>query len=413
MPGNQIQQNIDQSEQGAVSQEGGNLSKWSASRIGLPVALLVVVSAAVLVAHWPSLSAQAFMFDDEQCLTENLLVQNPGWASARRFLTEVLKPSTVRGYYQPLTMLSLMTDYALGGRPDNLYPFHRTNLTLHVMNTMLVIVLLYLLFGRAWVAAGVGLLFGLHPMTVEPIPWVGERKTLLAAFFALWCLILYVRYARRGNWRLYIGCMVMYVAALMSKPTSTPLPVLMLLMDYWPLRRFKRQLVLEKLPFFVVGAIFAIITYVSQSNTFGVRLPGEYGPERIPLTLCHNIIFYLYKIVWPANLSSHYAFPEVLGLSNPTVLAGVIGTCILIPLLVISLRWTRAALTGWMFFFVAIFPTMQIIAFNNIIASAKFAYLPSVGLLMVLASLLGWFCGAHSVSKHAARYVAVTVIYWY
>jgi len=407
--GNQ-KQDGDEPEQEVVSQEAVELTQEPDSRIGLLAALIFLVGLLVMFAHWPSLSSKALMFDDEQYLTENYLVQTPSWSSAGRFLSEVSKPSTVRGYYQPLTMISLMVDYALGGRPNNLRQFHRTSLALHVMNTMLVIVLLYLLFDQEWVAASVGLLFGLHPLMAEPIPWVGERKTLLAAFFALWCLILYVRYARKGNWRLYGGCMVMYVAALMSKPTSTPLPVLMLLMDYWPLRRLKKHVVLEKVPFFVIGGISAIITYVSQSSTYGVTLPREYGPERIPLTICHNIIFYLYKIIWPANLSSHYAFPMPMGMSNPMVLAGVIGMCIMVPLLLISLRWTRAVLTSWLFFFVAIFPTMQIIAFNYLIASTKFVYLPSIGLLMLLASLLGWFCRNFSFSKHARLHVAVITI---
>ena len=404
-----MQRNTGGAVQRNLRQRRKKLLGLSASKIGLLAVLLIVVCVVVLAVHWPALSAQALSFDDSQYLTKNVLVQNPGWASARRFLTEVLEPSTVGGYYQPLTMISLMFDYALGGRPDNLYSFHRTSLTLHVVNTALVVVLLYLLFGQAWVAAAVGLLFGLHPLTVEPIPWVGERKTLLAAFFALWCLILYVRYARKPNRPLYIGCLVMYVLALMSKPTSTPLPLLMLLMDYWPLRRWKWTTVLEKLPFFAVGGISAIITYISQNSASPLVIAGGYGLERIPLVLCHNIIFYLHKIIWPANLSSHYAFPRPLGLSDPMVLAGVIGTCILVPLLVISLRWTRAALAGWLFFFVAIFPTIQILRFSSVIAADKFAYLPSVGLLMVVASLLGWFCGTGSAGKPMARCMAVTV----
>jgi tetratricopeptide (TPR) repeat protein len=373
-----------------VDQGEKELSRKPASGVGLLIVLTIVVCVLVAAAHWPVLSAQAQFFDDQQYLTENLLVQNPGWTSARRFLTEVLEPSTVRGYYQPLAMISLMVDYALGGREHNLMPFHRTSLALHMANTALIIVLLYLLFGQIWVAAGVGLLFGLHPMTVEPIPWISERKTLLAAFFALWCLILYVRSTSKNDWKLYLGCVATYILALMSKPTTVPLPVLMLLLDFWPLKRLKWQSILEKLPFFVVGGIFAIITYISQARTAAVTLPSAYGPERIPLILCHNIIFYLYKIIWPFNLSSHYAFPKPLALSNPMVLAGVIGTCILIPLLIISLRWTRAVLTGWLFFFVAVLPTMQIIGFSNVIASDKFAYLPSIGLLMVLTAGLTW-----------------------
>jgi tetratricopeptide (TPR) repeat protein len=403
-----MQQNTGEAVQRNLRRRRKKLLGLSTSKIGLWVGLLSVCCA-VIVVHWPALSAQALSFDDSQYLARNLLVQNPGWTSARRFLTEVLEPSTVEGYYQPLTMISLMFDYALGGRPDDLYSFHRTSLALHVVNTALVVVLLYLLFGQAWIATAVGFLFGLHPMTVEPIPWVGERKTLLAAFFALWCLILYVRYVRKPNRPLYIGCLAMYVLALMSKPTSTPLPLLMLLMDYWPLGRWKWTTVLEKLPFIVVGGISAIITYISQSSAAPALVAGGYGFERIPFILCHNIIFYLHKIIWPANLSSHYVFPEPLGLSDPMVLAGVIGTCILLPLLVISLRWTRAALTGWLFFFVAIFPTIQVLRFSNVIAADKFAYLPSVGLLMVVASLLNWFCGTGSAGKSMARRMAVTI----
>jgi tetratricopeptide (TPR) repeat protein len=300
-----------------------------------------------------------------------------------------------------------MFDYSLGGRVENLLPFHRTSLALHAANTALIIVLLYLLFDEVWIAAAIGLLFGLHPMTVETIPWVGERKTLLAAFFALWSLFFYIRYthvrrnvtpAKGGTriqspvgystWGFYIACLFFYLLALTSKPTSTPLPVLMLLLDFWPLKRIKWQSFLEKIPFFILGGISAIITYISQTRTAGSTLPTETGIWHIPLILCHNIIFYLYKIIWPVNLSSHYPFPDPLNFSQPMVLAGVIGTFILIPLLLISLCWTRAAFTGWLFFFIAILPTMGIIGFTNVIASDKFAYLPSFGLLMILASLL-------------------------
>jgi hypothetical protein len=141
--------------------------------------LIIVVCILVFTTYLPSLSSQALMIDDDQYLIKNAAVRNPSWASARQFLTEVLEPSTVSGYYQPLTMLSLMGDYALGGRPENLKPFHRTSLLLHVANTALIIILLYLLFGHAWIAAGLGLLFGLHPMTVECVSWISQRKTIL------------------------------------------------------------------------------------------------------------------------------------------------------------------------------------------------------------------------------------------
>jgi len=245
------------------------------------VIIIAAVCVIVALVHWPALSAKALSFDDQQYLTKNVLVQNPGWRSAKRFLMEVLEPSTVAGYYQPLTMISLMADYAAGGRENNLRPFHITSLALHTVNTALIIVLLYMLFGNIWAAAAAGLLFGIHPMTVEPIPWVGERKTLLAAFFALWSLIFYVRYSRSGSWKSYTGCFLMYLLALMSKPTSVALPAVMLLMDYWPLKRLKVKSVFEKLPLFVLGGIFAGITYVSQQRTCVAILPTKTGPVNV------------------------------------------------------------------------------------------------------------------------------------
>jgi tetratricopeptide (TPR) repeat protein len=370
------------------------------SKTVLLAILIACVCAAVITVHWPALSAQAMSFDDDQYLTDNTMVKSPSWFSAGKFLSQVLEPSTVKGYYQPLAMISLMLDYSLGGRVENLLPFHRTSLALHAANTALVIVLLYLLFGEVWIAAAVGLLFGLHPMTVETIPWVSERKTLLATFFALWSLIFYIRHTRSLNYynpkskiqnlksKNLCFCFLFYLLALMSKPTSTPLPILMLLLDFWPLGRLKWPTVLEKIPFFILGGISSVITYISQTRTCGSTLPTEARIWHIPLILCHNIIFYLYKIIWPVNLSSHYPFPNPMNISQPMVLAGVIGTCILIPLLLISIRWTRAVFTGWLFFFVAILPTMQIIGFTNVIASDKFAYLPSVGLLMLLTFFL-------------------------
>lgn len=383
----------------SVSSKSLELNHRPSSQIVLLGGLLLTVCVVVAAAHWPALSAKASSIDDPQYLHENYLVQNPSWTSVRRFLTEVLEPSTVEGYYQPLTMISLMLDCAMGGRPGNLMPFHITSLCLHVINTASVIVLLYMLFGKVWPAVMVGLLFGVHPLTVESIPWIAERKTLLASFFALWCMIIYVRYTRKNNWKLYVVCVLMYVLALMAKPTTTSLPVLLLLLDFWPLRRPVKRALMEKVPLLIIALVFVIITVISQSRTAEVDMPSEHNPMRIVLILCHNIIFYLHKIVWPTNLSSHYLFPDPLSLSNSNVLVGVIGTCTLIPLLLLSLRWTRALLTGWLFFFVAILPTMGIIGFTYVIVSGKYVYLPAVGLLMILAWLLGWSWGRVSASS--------------
>jgi tetratricopeptide (TPR) repeat protein len=353
----------------------------------LLTAATIIVCAAVVWTHWPALSAKAMLFDDDQYLTQNMLVQNPSWASAKRFLTEVLEPSTVGGYYQPLTMISLMFDCALGGSPENLMPFHRTSLILHACNTALVIVLLYMLFGRVWIAAGLGLLFGVHPMTVEPIAWVGDRKTVLAAFFALWCLVFYVRYAQKNRWPYYISALLMYLAAVMSKPTALPVPILMLLLDLWPIGRRGKKILVEKIPFFAVMLAFAVITYISQQRTAAVELAGGYGLQKILSVVCYSITFYLHKIVWPVNLSAQYP-PERLELANPVIVASIVGTALLIVVLLVSLRWTRAFFVGGFFFLIGILPTVQIFRFSYVFTSDKYAYLPAFGLLLILMWLL-------------------------
>jgi len=387
---NTTRQDTDAASQNGGGQRPENLRRRLFLGFAMLVILQVIVCGAVVAVHWPALNAEAMSFDDDQYIERNILVNNPGWPSVRRFLTEVLEPSTVRGYYQPLTMISLMLDSALGGSADELRVFHRTNIALHTVNTAILILLLYLLFGRALTAAVAGLLFGLHPMVVEPVVWVCQRKTLLMYFFVLWLLVFYVRFSRKSDWRFYAGAVLTYILALASKPTAVSVPVLMLLMDYWPLRRLNARCFWEKVPFFLIAGISAVITYISQSRTAFIAPPTEYAAGHIPLIVCHNIVFYLYKIIWPANLSSYYGFPMPFTLSNPAVLAGVIGTCILIILLVISMRWTPAAVIGWLFFFVAILPTMGVVAFTDTIAANRFVYLPSVGLVMILACFSGW-----------------------
>jgi Flp pilus assembly protein TadD len=372
----------------------------------LLVLLLVAVAGVVLAAHWPVLACQAVARDDPQYVSQNPLVRQPGWESARRFLVEVLHPSTVEGYYHPLTMISLMLDAARAGRVDDLRPFHATNLGLHMANVLLLVVLVYMLFRKPLPTALAGLLFGVHPLTVEPVAWISERKTVLSTFFALWFLIIYVQYVNRRGWKLYAALVASYVLALMAKPTALPLPLLLFLLDYWPLRRRGRQMLLEKLPLLAIGALFAGITYLSQRNAAAVLMPTEFSAARIPLIICHNIVFYLLKFAWPAGLCNYYPIPQPLSLSNGMVLAGLIGTVALLAALAASLRWTRALVAGGLIFFVALFPTLGVIGFTDVIAADKYVYLPAIGLLLPLAWLL---CRLMALPSRVARTATVVV----
>jgi len=355
----------------------------------LPVVLVAVAGIVVLV-QAPVLRAQAFCFDDHQYVFTNPLVQKPGWESVGRFLREILRPSTVQGYYQPMGMISLMLDWAAGGRPDDLRVFHRTSLALHGLNAVLVALLVYRCFGHVGAAAAAGLLFGLHPVTVEPVAWISERKTLLASVFALACLNAYLWYVARPTvWR-YATVAAFLALALLSKPIATPLPVLLLLLDWWPLHRLGRQAVVEKLPLFALSAAAGVITLVSQARAAGLDAPTDNDPARIFWTLCHNAAFYPIKLLWPAKLMPHYPFPEPLGPGQPLVLAGLVGTLVAVVLVCLSWRWTRAVVVGALFFVLTLLPTTNIIGFTHAIAALKFLYLPLVGWLLPLGALWAW-----------------------
>lgn len=350
--------------------------------------LLIVLAAATAAVHWPVLSAQAIYLDDSFYVLENPAVRNPSFDSVGRFFSEVLEPSTVKGYYQPLTMMSLMMDAALSDGASIIAQVHRTNLAMHVVNVCLIALLLYRLFGEIVPAILAAALYAMHPLTVESVAWLSERKTLLATLFALSSLILYVEFARRKHAGWLISAAVAYGLALLSKPSAVPVPLLMLLLDFWPLRRLDRQSVIEKAPLFVLAAASIVVTLVSQSRTAGI---GPQGEQVVPTTLlivCHNIVFYLYKMVWPTRLSPLYPFLTPFDFSDRMLLAGVIGTAILILLLAVSLKWTRALATGWLFFFIALAPTLHVISFTFVIAADNYVYLPALGILLILCWLL-------------------------
>jgi len=141
-------------------------------------------------------------------------------------------------------------------------------------------------------------------------------------------------------------------------------------------------------------------------------MPGERSAADIVLVVCHNVVFYLSKICWPAGLTSHYPYPQPLSLSHPAVLAGVVGTAVLVVVLVISLRWTRAFLTGWLLLLVAILPTLGIVGFTDTIAALRFAYFPMLGLLIICASGLCryWAWTERRTEAHAHKGAAIVLV---
>jgi len=376
------------------------------------LALAAGLAIAVVLAHGPVLRAQGLALDDELFVVRNPLVQRPGWASTRRFFVEVTHPSTVSAYYLPLSMTSLMLDWAAGGRPDRLQRFHATSLALHVAATLLLFALLDALFGAAVPAALVALLWGVHPVMVEAIASAGERKTVLATAFAFASAYAHVGWAkggRRGWWLLSIAC---FLLALLSKPSAVTLPLALLVLDAW-LGRWSRDAVLEKWPHLALAAAAAVISVLAVRNTWEFGTPPPLDPLRMSLQVLWLQGFYLGKLLWPVELSTVYEAPARFALTLPAValpLALALGAT---ATAVLSRRRAPGLLAGGLVFFVLLAPTFAILRYSAVIAYDRYLHLPTLGVAIALASLVtpAWLrSGTPGRTALAASLVALALV---
>jgi len=322
--------------------EGGRAPRGSTRRPSeaqLAVVAFVVAMLAFLVHRT---AAGAVGPGDEELVLGNELVQDAGVASARTLVAESFAPPALRGANRPLALLSLQLDSALGGGPRRLSIYRRTSVALHALNAGLLVVLLAFLFGNVWAAGAAGLAFALHPLTVEPVLWLSERGTLLGTFFVLVSSIAYVRRAQRSPrsarhlW--LAAALVAYGLALLANPAFVALPVVLLVFDAWPLRRFGPRAVLEKLPWFALGAGAVFATGMARGMARGT------DPSRLLQGFAHQA----QQLAWPARLSIVYP-PDGVGLDSFAYLPLVAIALVLAGVLTAGLRPGRAAAVRYVF----------------------------------------------------------------
>lgn len=349
---------------------------------------IILIPLFVTVIFIPVLSSRAIYIDDNQYMTENHLVRNPSVRSGLRFFREVLNPSTVEGYYQPLSMLSLMMDNGLGGRPDNLAPFHRTGLLLHIFNTLLIVIILYKLFKNLWLAGCMGLLFGLHPITVESVAWISDRKTLLSSFFCLLSLLIYIRYVNLGKRHWLTTALLFYVLALLSKPTSLLVPFLFLILDYGFFNRLNWDSVKEKSVFYVMAVIAAVITFLSQRNTASLSSDSEFVLFHASGLIGYNFLFYLRRFFWSFDIPRYFPYPQKLLSSLLFHFLMIALLIVLIALCIFLLRRSKKIVCGILIYMLALLPVIQFLRFTGMGAADKYLYFPALGILLALAAIV-------------------------
>lgn len=321
-----------------------------------------------------ALSAGFTLWDDDLYVTRNPIIRDTSWAGIARLFTEFHVCN-----YHPLTWLTLMGEFALVGVSPWLY--HLDNLLLHVTASWLVWALTRRLLPRRGVAVLTALLFLVHPLRVESVAWVAERKDVLCATLYLATLVVWLDAmdGRRVGWRGLPLALILFLAALLSKAMAITLPaVLVLLLAYR--RRLERAWLLRTLPFWGLSLVFAVIAYRAQA-AFGALQGTAAGSGTSPaLSVPVALTVYARKLIAPWPLSARYVVTAAEGLTDPRVLAGLGLLAAALVAAAVSFGRRRVALLGVGFFLVTWSPVSGVVRTSTLVAD-RYMYLPALGLL--------------------------------
>lgn len=370
------------------SEKGNQLISFNARIYTIFYAIISIVTLAV----FSQISQYQFVsFDDILYVTENrhvtggLTAENIAWAFT---LTE--KENT---YWHPLSWISHILDYELFGSHAGLH--HWTNLLFHIANALLLFHVLRAMTGAIWRSAAVALLFAVHPINVESVAWVTERKNLLSTFFWFLTMGTYLRYARRPGPVRYLGVVLAFCLGLLSKPMLVTLPFALILLDYWPLNRIRHhgfgQLAgdigkrfIEKLPLLALSAVSVVLSYASL-HRYGEIASAQAVSMGLRITnALVSYIRYLENFFYPRGLAVYYPFPDVVPawqwVGATFVLVGI-------TMAVIHLRKSQPALiVGWFWYVGTLVPVIGLVQGGLWPALAdRWAYVPAIGVFIMLA----------------------------
>jgi hypothetical protein len=353
-----------------------------------PWLLSALLALFTLILYRPVVHYDFIGLDDSEYILRNAHV-NTGF-SMNNFVWAFT--SFYSANWHPLTWISHMADCQLLGLRAGAH--HGVNLALHVVNVLLLFVLLRKGTGAPLRSFVVAVLFAVHPLNVETVAWISERKSLLCMLFSLLTVAAYVRYVRASSGMRYLTVLVGFALALMSKPMAVTLPVALLLLDHWPLVRLQElpfgqrwlRLSVEKLPLFLLSAASSVVTILAQraggAITQLVTLPLLVRVEGVPKAY----VAYLGKMFWPWRLSVYY--PNLLEGKNSLPVAEVIASMVVltgVTALVLYLRGARYLVTGWLLFLVTLLPVSGVVQVGHQAMADRYAYFPFIGLFIILA----------------------------
>ncbi len=342
--------------------------------------IYMLLAAITLAVYWQVNHFDFVNIDDLTYVTHNDHVQSGITLEGIRWAFS----TTHAEFWHPLTWLSLMLDYELYGM--NAGAFHMTNLILHILSTLLLFWLFHRMTGALWKSAFVAAFFALHPLHVESVAWIAERKDVLSAFFWMLTLCLYVFYTEKQSIKRYLLVVFSFILALMSKPMVVTLPVIMILLDYWPLNRFQSQnghyiarQLKEKWPFFVLSAVFSIITLFVHFKPSALNYSFYDRFANAPVAF----ITYLGKTFWPYDLTFYYPFSTRIPIWQ--VLLASLFVIFLTVFVTMLMKRFPPLFSGWLWYAVSIAPVTGIIKISSFALADRYHYLPSIGISIMMA----------------------------
>ena len=375
-----------------------------------------IVSLITFLVYLPSLRNEFLAWDDSDYVTNNPMIRSMNLDFIRTAFFEFHASN-----WHPLTWISHALDYAIWGL--NPVGHHLTNVIIHAINTALVVMVTFRLLelyrkrsltegSSPWlqergilITAGVaGLLFGLHPVHVESVAWVAERKDLLCALFFMISTLAYVKYVRaisheklQNNIRLvhfnisYLLCLGFFVFALLSKPMAVSLPFVLLIIDWYPANRIRSMkslwsVCIEKLPFILLSLGSSVLTFLAQKDAMEIM-------KTVPLqsrllVAAHSIVAYLQNIFFPINLSPFYSYPDDISVLSLKYFLPVLLVLGISAYLIVTALKNKLFFSIWFYYLITLMPVLGIIQVGSQSMADRYAYLPSLSLFVLIGLLL-------------------------
>lgn len=358
---------------------------------------------------YPVLNNGFTNWDDPLYITDNALVRDFSLANTGRIFT-----SFSSGNYHPLAILSHNLEYHLFKL--NPFPYHAVNLLLHCLNALLVFWCIYLLGSNLTASFLAALLFAVHPMRVESVAWLADRKDLLSAFFLLASLLCYLRYQQRKTGVFYLLSLLLIVLSFLSKAAVLTYPFVLILCDYLAGRQDIKRRLPDKIPFFLIAFAFGLVALAARNSYQHMLQEQNYTLLSTMLVGAYRLVFYfLLKTMVPVDFGLLHPNPGLDFPPLPLIALSLLIMALLAAVLVFSTRWTRKLTFGLLFFFISLLPALSVVIIGH--TADRFSYVPAIGIFFIIGEFsLFLYLGQRAKTAAAGRVVllallAITAIY--